>query len=532
MPFRPAALALLLATALVPPALAQERVATGSAVAATTRANSAERRIDFAATAPASGVLVVPVASSAQLRQSAPALPGGVGDAVVRAAASGRFEGRPDSLLSLRGLGGFERILLIGVGDQSLDAAALASLGGRAAQETREDAAPVAILADGLDTPEADAAAHVALGAGLGQWRYDRYKSDASPTPTQPLTIVTAQAGPAQAAFRREMAGLIDGARLARDLSSQPSNDKHPETFVAQVRAAFAGVPNTRITVLDEAEMRRLGMGALLGVAQGSVRPARLMVVEYAGAGAAPPIAFVGKGITFDTGGISIKPAAGMWRMRRDMAGAASTMGAALAVARRGAPVNLVAVAALAENMPDANAMRPGDVVRTMNGRTIEVLNTDAEGRLVLVDANQYVISRFRPAAIVNIATLTGSIVAALGDEYAGLFARDEALAARIQAAATASGEAVWRMPLHPSYAKDLASDIADIKNVAEGANAGAGLAAHFLSALTPGPTPWAHLDIAGTALTDEVRPTTPKGPTGYGVRLLNELARRYEASR
>ncbi|MFN3286876.1 MAG: leucyl aminopeptidase family protein, partial [Sphingomonadaceae bacterium] len=210
-------------------------------------------------------------------------------------------------------------------------------------------------------------------------------------------------------------------------------------------------------------------------------------------------------------------------------AGAAAAMGGALAVARRAAPVNLVAVAALAENMPDGNAQRPGDVVRTMNGKTIEVLNTDAEGRLVLVDANQYVIDRYKPAAVVNIATLTGSIVQALDDEFTGMFARDEDLARRLQAAADASGEAVWRMPLHPNYARDMASDIADIKNVVEGGGPGASLAAHFLSFLTPEPTPWGHLDIAGTALGSEVRPTTPKGPTGVGVRLFNELARGFE---
>lgn len=514
------------------PALATERAPAGSGVAATARANSAERPIAFAAAAPPSGVLVVPVASKDDLARRAPGLPGGIGEAVTRAAAAGRFEGKADATLSLRGLGGFDRVLLVGVGDKPLDHAGLADLGGRAAQDTRDDDAPVAVMADGLNTTLADPAARVAAGAGLGQWRYDRYKSDAKPTPVQPLTVVTAAAPAAEAAFKREWVGVIDGARLSRDLASQPSNEKHPETFVAQVQAAFAGVPNVRLTVLDEVQMRKLGMGAMLGVSQGSARPARLMIADYRGGGAAAPIAFVGKGITFDSGGISLKPGNGMWRMRRDMSGAASAMGAVLAVAKRGGAVNVIGVAALAENMPDGNAQRPGDVVRTMNGKTIEILNTDAEGRLVLVDANQYVIDRYKPAALINIATLTGSIVAALGDEYAGLFARDDALAGRLQTAATASGEALWRMPLHPSYQRDLSSDIADIKNVAEGANAGAGLGAHFIQYLTPEPTPWAHLDIAATALADDAKPTAPKGPTGYGVRLLNELARGYEGGR
>jgi leucyl aminopeptidase len=253
------------------------------------------------------------------------------------------------------------------------------------------------------------------------------------------------------------------------------------------------------------------------------------LVVRYRGAGDALPIALVGKGITFDTGGISIKPGEGMWRMKYDMSGAARVVGATLATAMRRAPVNVTAVAALAENMPGDNATRPGDVVRTMNGQTMEIISTDAEGRVVLADANQYA-ARDKPAAIVNMATLTGSAAAALGDQYGALFARDEALARRIETAATASGDAVWRLPLHPAYAKLIKSDIADVKNSVEGRGPGASIGAHFIEHFTPKPIPWAHLDIAGVAwrlsATDGV---DPQGASAYGVRLLHELVRSYE---
>jgi leucyl aminopeptidase len=265
-----------------------------------------------------------------------------------------------------------------------------------------------------------------------------------------------------------------------------------------------------------------------LGVNRGSKEPPRLVKLTYAPRNASGHLALVGKGITFDSGGISLKPGAGMEEMRGDMAGAAAVVGAALAAARRGARANVVAVAALAENMPDANASRPGDVVRTMNGMTIEIINTDAEGRLVLADANQYTIERYRPAALVNLATLTGAVSTALGEDYAGLFARDEALAERIEAAAQQSGDPVWRLPLHPSYAEDMASPIADIANSTRAAGAGAGRGAHFIGFLTPEPTPWAHVDMAGMDAAAATA-TTPKGAPGYGVRLFDALIRSFE---
>ena len=514
------AAALALAAA---PAFAQsERVATGSGVIPAENA-AAERPIRFAETAPAGGVLAIPMASATDLAR----VPAPLVDAVREAVAGADFKAAADTTLNLYGVGGYRRVLLVGTGEGELSAVALADIGGRVAQSTRGDAAPVAIVTDGLATAVDSPAAHIARGFGLGQWRFEHLKTvDRKPGVTDPVTVV-APSGTEQT-YRREHAGQVDAMRLVRNLISLPSNLKYPESFVAMARPAFDGLPNTRVTVLDEADMRWMGMGSILSVSQGSNRPARIMIVDYRGASDAAPLALVGKGITFDTGGISLKPGAGMQAMRGDMAGAAGVIGAALSAARRGAKVNFIAVAALAENMPGPNASRPGDVVRTMNGRTIEIISTDAEGRMVLADANQYVIDRYKPAALVNLATLTGAVTTALGDDYAGLFARDDALAARLEAAAKLSGDAVWRLPLHPSYADDMASPIADIANATTASGAGAGRGAHFIGFLTPEPTPWAHIDMAGVDEGGD-SPTTPKGAPGYGVRLFDELIRGYE---
>jgi leucyl aminopeptidase len=252
-----------------------------------------------------------------------------------------------------------------------------------------------------------------------------------------------------------------------------------------------------------------------------------MLVVEYRGRGAPErPIVLAGKGITFDSGGISLKPGSGMWRMKDDMAGAAAVVATALSLAKRGAPVNVVAIAALAENMPGGSAQRPGDVVRAMNGKTIEVINTDAEGRLVLADALSYAEKRYDPAAIVDVATLTGAVGGALGDEYAGLFSRHDALAEQLLVAGRTTGEELWRLPLHANHAETMKSDVADIKNSAEGGRPGASLGAHFIGFFAEPTTPWAHLDIASLALSSEATPTVPKGPVGFGVRLLDRFVR------
>ncbi len=278
--------------------------------------------------------------------------------------------------------------------------------------------------------------------------------------------------------------------------------------------------------------MNRLGMRALLGVGQGSSRASRLVVMRWSGAPKAskkPPIVFVGKGVTFDTGGISIKPAGGMEDMKWDMGGAAAVIGLMKALAGRGAKVDVIGVVGLVENMPSGDAQRPGDVVKSMSGQTIEVINTDAEGRLVLADALWYCQSRFKPRVMVNLATLTGAIVVALGKYQAGLFSNDDALADALIAAGKAVGEAVWRMPLGERYDKDIDSDIADMKNVGKNREAGSITAAQFLQRFVK-ETAWAHLDIAGMAWSKTATATVPKGGTGFGVRLLDRfIADRYE---
>jgi leucyl aminopeptidase len=285
------------------------------------------------------------------------------------------------------------------------------------------------------------------------------------------------------------------------------------------------------VEVLDPAAMQRLGMNALLAVGQGSAHESRVAVLRWSGGAAnEPPVALIGKGVCFDSGGLSIKPAGGMEEMKWDMAGAGAVFGAMKALAGRKAKANVVGVLGLTENMPSGTAQRPGDVVTSMSGLTIEVVNTDAEGRLVLADVLHYVKERFKPKAMIDLATLTGAIIVALGHEQAGLFTPDDQLAERLQAAGATVGERLWRMPLGDDYAKHIKSDIADIKNVGRERQAGATAGAVFLQRFA-GDVPWAHIDMAGTAWTKEDRPLAPKGATGYGIRLLDRLiADHYEA--
>jgi leucyl aminopeptidase len=534
MPRRPARatrfLAILLSAVLLPlsDAPAQVALEAGSGVlpAPTSTRNSHERPVLFDSKIPAGAALAIPVAGANGFDAALAGLPPGTAAAIRSAATSAGFVGKPAKTVMLRGIPGFPAVLLVGVvpAEAPLETT-LADYGGLAAQAFRDEKAPLAFLTTGLPRGSAP---YVAFGATLGQYRYDRLKSNVPAPPTDPVTVVTADAD-AGPAFAADLKHLADSIRFARDLVTGPSNIKYPQSVAAAVQLEMRGMPNVRVTVLDEPAMQALKMGSLLGVGQGSRRPSRIVALEYRGAGDAAPLALVGKGITFDSGGISIKPATGMWEMKGDMSGAAAVLGAAMAAARRGDRVNVVAVAALAENMPGGNAQRPGDVVRTMNGQTVEVINTDAEGRLVLADANQWTIATFKPVALVNIATLTGAIANALGDEYAGLFARDEDVAARLMAGGKRTGEELWRMPLHPSYSDDMSSEIADIKNSNEGGRAGAGTAAHFIGFLTPEPTPWAHVDMAAVDRADTALPTVPKGPRGYGVRLLDQLIRSYQ---
>ncbi|ODT84386.1 leucyl aminopeptidase [Phenylobacterium sp. SCN 70-31] len=509
-----AAVAALFATAALPP-------------------TAQARPIRFSAEIPTSGVLVVPAAGETDLALRAPGLDATTRAAVSRGLAAAKFDYKAGSSLTFRSLGGYDEIVVLGAAPAAgqLSALELRKLGVAAARTTAQASSPAALASTGLPAPD-----EAALGVALGAYAFDLYKSgsrsEASAQPT-PFVIAGSGATAAQAAWSRRGGALAEGVGFARDLIAEPPNVLYPEVFAERTRAAFKGVSGTTVEVLDVAAMEKLGMGAILSVGQGSVRPPRMVIVTYKGPGAPDrPLAITGKGITFDTGGISIKPGANMWKMKGDMAGAAAAMGAVLSLAKSNAPVHVVAVAALAENMPGGSAARPGDVVRAHNGRTIERLNTDAEGRIVLADATAYAQSRFKPAAIVNVATLTGAVGSALGDEYAGLFSRHDGLAAQVEAAANATGESVWRLPMHPSYAKDVDSPVADIRDISLAPSAGAGIGAHVIGYFADPTTPWAHLDIAGVSWADSDRPLGPKGGQGFGVMLLDELARNFDSTR
>ncbi len=364
------------------------------------------------------------------------------------------------------------------------------------------------------------------LGMQLRGWHHDVYRTklaDDQKVSLETVSVVGAPHG-TELAWQAESA-LAQGVEFTRELVTEPANILYPESFVARCKARMAGT-GLSIRVLDEAEMKALGMGALLGVAQGSAQPPRLLVLHWNGSqSSGKPAAFVGKGVTFDTGGISLKPPAGMEDMKWDMGGAGAVAGAMLALALRGAKANVVGICGLVENMPDAKAQRPGDIVTSMSGQTVEVINTDAEGRLVLCDAITWVQKEFAPDTIVDLATLTGAIIMSLGNEYAGIFSNDDALASQLTAAGAATGENLWRMPMGSAYDKLIDSPIADMKNVGP-RNGGSITAAQFIQRFVDKGIAWAHLDIAGMVWADKAGTTWDKGATGYGVRLLDRYVR------
>ncbi len=372
----------------------------------------------------------------------------------------------------------------------------------------------------------ADEAAAVLLALRLRAWRHDSYRTRLAADKRPSLTTVHVTGAPdgTDAAWERE-AGLAKGVEFTRGLVTEPANIIYPETFVAACEEVFAGT-GAEITVLGEAEMAALGMGALVGVGLGSERESKLLAIRWnGGAAGEKPTVFVGKGVTFDTGGISLKPGPGMEDMKWDMGGAGAVAGAMLALVSRKARANVIGVMGLVENMPDGKAMRPGDVVTTMSGQTVEVLNTDAEGRLVLCDALHWAQEQYDAARIVDLATLTGAMIISLGNEYGGMFANDDTLAAQLTAAGQASGDKLWRMPLGPNYDKLIDSPIADMKNIGP-REGGSITAAQFIQRFVKDGTPWAHLDIAGMVWSNKPGQTWDKGATGYGVRLLDQFVR------
>ena len=419
--------------------------------------------------------------------------------------------------------GSVRRLLVVGTGKGVAPADAAEKLGGTAAsrlQTSGEKSAVVDVTGLGYD---ADAAARIALGASLRSWRYDRYRTklkDNQKPSLEEIIIVGGDAGAAER-YKQRWAAVVEGVSLTRELVTEPANIIYPESFVDRVLASVNG-SGLEVEVLDRAAMEKLGMGALLGVAQGSMREARLLILKWnGGAAGGQPVAFVGKGVTFDTGGISIKPAAGMEAMKWDMGGAGAVVGAMKALALRKAKANIVGICGLVENMPGGNAQRPGDVVTTMSGQTVEVINTDAEGRLVLADAVTYVQRNFKPSTIIDLATLTGAILISLGHEWAGLFSNNDDLAGKLQAAGDQSGDKLWRMPLAEPFDRLIDSPIADMKNVGP-REGGSITAAQFIQRFVDDGVKWAHIDMAGKAWSDKAAATYDKGATGYGVRLLD----------
>jgi len=496
-------------------------------------------KISFAEPAlPKSGTLVVGVTEERLLTPEATELDRDTSGALVRAMAASRFVGKKGQLLSILAPAGVPvgRIVLAGLGKlDTVDALQLEKLGGDLyAHLAGTGETDVSVLLGSLALPAISldlAAAALAFGFRLRGYRFDKYrtqlKDDKKPS-IKKLTVLSAAAGAKKAFATLDKIG--DGVFLTRDLVSEPANTIYPETLAEQAQSlASLGV---EVEILDEKKLKKLGMGALLCVGQGSVRPPCLIVLRWNGGKDkdAPPVALVGKGITFDTGGISIKPAGGMEEMKTDMAGGGAVIGALKALAGRKAKANVVGVIAAAENMPSGNATRPGDIVTSMSGQTIEVNNTDAEGRLVLADALWYTQDRFKPVAMVNLATLTGAIIIALGSEQAGFYANDDALAAQLDAAGKSVGEPLWRMPLGDGYDRLIDSTVADVKNISGGREAGSIIGAQFLKRFVNG-AKWAHLDIAGMAWAKKDGGTVPKGASGYGVRLLDRfIAQNFEA--
>jgi leucyl aminopeptidase len=491
-------------------------------------------QISFAAPAAISaGSWVVAAVEGGALLPAALAADKASGGALTRALKFSRFKGAPGQMVEVLAPAGLaaSRLLLVGLGKpDTLDEKGLETIGAQVvarllgageARATFEVDVP-----KGCKVKKAELAAYLAFGAKLRAYAFNQYRTKNLDEYERKLTALTVLT-PDVAAAKKAHAGLAavaDGIFLARDLVNEPPNILYPEEFARRAKARLAKL-GVKVDVLGEAEMKKQGFGALLGVGQGSARESQLVVMTWnGGKKSVKPLAFVGKGVCFDSGGLSLKPGAGMMGMKGDMGGAAAVTGLMLALASRKAKVNVVGVIGLVENMPGPDALRPDDVLKSLSGQTIEVLNTDAEGRLVLADALTYTQRRFAPKFVIDLATLTGAIVQALGYEHAGVFSNDEELVRRLQAAGRHTGERVWQLPLDPFYDKMIKSKIADMKNIG-GANSGSITAAQFLKRFIEKDTQWAHLDIAGVAWQDgEQKPTIPSWGTGWGVRLLNRL--------
>ena len=484
--------------------------------------------------APVRGVLIVFCDNGLKFGSATRKALGSAEDLVTRAAKAERFSGKKNSALELVVPAGLKaaRLVVLGIGKTSeLKPKDFLKLGGLAMGKlpnSASDATVFAELPSGAMKPEQSA--DLAQGVRLRAYAFDRYKTkrkdDEKPPSTRHVAVAVGDVAAARKAFEPR-AAISEGVLLARDLVNEPANVLFPEEFARRSNALKK--LRVAVEVLDIKAMKKLGMNALLGVGQGSVRESRVVVMRWNGGKAGEaPVAFIGKGVCFDTGGISIKPAASMEDMKGDMAGAACVVGLMHALAARKARVNAVGIIGLVENMPDGNAQRPGDIVKSMSGQTVEIINTDAEGRLVLADVIWYAAQRFKPKFMVDLATLTGAIIVALGQEYAGMFSNNDQLSDRLTKAGLETGELVWRMPLAPEYDKMIDSKFADMKNTGGSRWGGAITAAQFIKRFVDDKIPWAHLDIAGTAFDSRQTDINRSWGSGWGVRLLDRLVADY----
>jgi leucyl aminopeptidase len=491
-------------------------------------------KVDLAPlSAPKGAAYVVFVGADLKLAPRVAALSPSAQGLVAGAAKAGRFSGKPLSALDILSPHEIDspRLIVVGLGGaKEAKETDFAALGGFVMGKLAGARRAVVAFTPPEGEWSSDAAGAFLLGLRLRAYRFDKYKTkkkDDAENGGAPsaVTIGVSNVAEARRAARGSEA-VAAGVELARNLVNEPANTLFPAEFAR--RAAGLAKLGVVVQTLDEKAMAKLGMGSLLGVGQGSAKQSRLVVMRWNGARSAKakPIAFIGKGVCFDTGGISIKPAAGMEDMKGDMAGAACVTGLMQALASRKAKVNAIGAIGLVENMPDGNAIRPGDILTSMSGQTIEVINTDAEGRLVLADVLWYVQSKYKPAAMIDLATLTGAIMVALGQERAGLFSNNDELAERLTEAGKATGEKVWRMPLDPAYDKLIDSKIADVKNTG-GRHGGSITAAQFLQRFVNN-APWAHLDIAGTAMSSPPSEINRSWGSGWGVRLLDRLVADY----
>ena len=478
--------------------------------------------------APAKGSLVVFCDDGLKFGPATRKLIGAAADLVQRAAKSERFTGKAGSSLDLIHPEGLKvaRLLVAGIGKRS-ELKDFVRLGGAVMGKLPKAASEATFVAELPDGPlDAQQAADLAQGARLRAYTFDRYKTrrtnDDAKGDKRSLTVAVADVAAARRAYGAREA-VIDGVLMARDLVNEPANVLYPAEFAR--RTGVLKKAGVAVEVFDVKAMEKLGMNALLGVGQGSAHGSRMVVMRWnGGKKGEAPVAFIGKGVCFDTGGISIKPAASMEDMKGDMAGAACVVGLMHALAARKARVNAVGLVGLVENMPDGNAQRPGDIVKSMSGQTIEIINTDAEGRLVLADVVWYAAQRFKPKFMIDLATLTGAIIVALGQEYAGMFANNDELSARLTTAGEESGEKVWRMPLAAEYDKMIDSKFADVKNTGGSRWGGAITAAQFIKRFVDDKIPWAHLDIAGTGFDSRQNDVNRSWGSGWGVRLLDRL--------